>query len=73
MEEENKDAVTKMDITLHEKSQDLTDARINLDKNIYQNDDVSQTDVHGDFMKSQTDNKHHGKSNENIAESTFSF
>jgi hypothetical protein len=59
--EDNKDAVTKMDITLHDKSQDLTDARIRLDdENIYGTNEHSHNDIHPDYMKPEF--QHNGKS-----------
>jgi hypothetical protein len=60
--EDNRDAVTKMDITLHDKSQDLTDARIRLDdENIYGTNEHSHTDIHPDYMM-KPEFQHNGKS-----------
>lgn len=68
--EENKDAITRMDITLHDKSQDMTDARIRLDnRNLYGMNENSQSDISPDFMKAELNN--HGKSYD-IIDSKFS-
>lgn len=61
--EDSKDQITKLDITLHEKSQDLTDGKLRLDyKNLYAGDDQSQQDIQPDFMTSGPENLIHGKS-----------
>ena len=50
MEEENKYQSTNIDITLHDKSQDLTDSKIKLDSNIYGGEERSNNDISPDFM-----------------------
>ena len=72
MEEENKEPVTKLDITLHDKSQDMTDANIKLDRNVYQAEEQSFNEINGDFMKSPLDDMHHGKS-QDTNDSKFEF
>ena len=50
MEEENKYQSTNIDITLQDKSQDLTDSKIKLDSNIYAGDERSNNEISPDFM-----------------------
>lgn len=60
--EENKDAITKLDITLHEKSQDMTGVKLKLDYSLYEADEQSQHDINPDFNKSDLMDVSHGKS-----------
>lgn len=55
-----KDPITRLDITLHDKSHDQTDAKIKIDDNLYGGDERSQNEINPEF--SNVDLTHHGKS-----------
>jgi hypothetical protein len=62
LHDESKDAITRLDITLHDKSVDITKEKLRNNENIYGNDESTPQSVHPDIMETEIRNTNHGKS-----------
>jgi len=60
----SQDPITRFDISLHDKSQDITDTRLKQKDNIYNLDDTSNNDIQPDVMELGFGDRNHGRSHD---------